>query len=89
MLKSLFKSKNPKTNEVIFSKRFDLENEDGHTTYLIITNKGDFTLGEVFNDSYHVVYSVRGNDVNRILSILNNPETWKFPDEVTKEELDG
>ena len=62
------------------AKRFEISRTDNHTTYLLITERGDFTIGETYGDEYHCMLSVRGDDVQRIISILSDKESFTFPE---------
>jgi len=67
-------------SKVKYSKKFEVCNEDEHKTYLVTYPEGHFTIGEIFGNTYHVIMSVRGDDVPKIIELLNDPDTWEFPD---------
>lgn len=63
-------------------KHFEINSNDSHKTYLRIFNNGDFMLGELFGPEddrkYHCILAVRGEDVEKIVSLLNDPASWDF-----------
>lgn len=66
-------------------KRWDISRTDTHTTYLLVSDNGDFTIGEVYGEEYHCILTVRGDDVKQIINILSDSQSFEFP-ELKEEE---